>query len=43
MKIKIKIRKSWGAMSPVTRIVPNKKVYSRKAKKWLAEQFLLKY
>ena len=26
-----KRRNSWGEMSPVTRIVPNKKVYNRQA------------
>lgn len=30
LKKEIKIRKSWGAMNPTTRIVKSKKVYSRK-------------
>lgn len=29
---KIKIRKNWGVMSPVTKIKASKKIYSRKKK-----------
>ena len=31
MEYNAKRRISWGEMSPVTRIVPNKKVYNRQA------------
>ena len=37
----IKIRKTWGTMSPVSRIVPSKKGYKR-IKKHFAEQFTFK-
>lgn len=37
-----KKRNSWGELSPVTRIVPNKKIYSRQAFK-LDERAGLKY
>jgi hypothetical protein len=33
MKPKIKIRKSWGEMSPVTKRIGSKKKYSRKQTK----------
>jgi hypothetical protein len=32
MNKKIKIRKSWGDLNPATKIVPDKKKYSRKEK-----------
>lgn len=31
------IRGSWGNISPVTKIIPNKKVYSRKNKRFTEE------
>jgi len=31
---KIKIRKFWGSLNPVTRVIPNVKLYSRKNKNW---------
>lgn len=32
-KVKVKIRKSWGPLKPVTRIVPDTKKYDRKKAK----------
>ena len=31
-KMKLKIRKSWGVMSPVTKVIRDKTKYSRKPK-----------
>lgn len=32
MKIKVKVRRSWGIMNPATKVIPNKTKYSRKQK-----------
>ena len=32
MKVKIKVRKTWGEMNPCTRRIDSRKVYCRRAK-----------
>jgi hypothetical protein len=31
-KIKVKFRKDWNGVLPITKVIPNKKLYSRKEK-----------